>query len=357
LRTKDGPVNPVQLLSRLVARQSLASDETRALFDALMEDRLEPALTAALLAALASKGETVDEVVGAARAMRARVLPVGTPPGVPVIDTCGTGGDGKPVFNVSTAVAIVAAAAGATVAKHGNRSNARPSGSAEVVGALGVNLEADTPILEACLRDCRIAFLYAARLHPAMKHAAPIRRTLGIRTIFNLLGPLTNPAGVRRQMLGVPRPDLVPAMLTALRRLGAERALVVHGRDGLCDVSVAEPTLIGRWDGVAEQLEEVDCSVIGIRPGRLEGLYVTSPQHSAAVIREALAGQGGLARDMIVLNAAGALWVAGLAVDWADGARQAREAIASGAAAGTLAAWVRRSWSGGEGRAVAPGAE
>jgi len=336
-------VDPVQLLQRLVARESRACDETRALFDALMDDRLEPPLTAALLAALASKGETVDEIVGAAQAMRSRVLSVRTPPGTPVIDTCGTGGDGKPVFNVSTAVAIVTAAAGATVAKHGNRSNVRPSGSAEAVGALGVNVDADVPVLEACLRDCRIAFLYAARLHPAMKHAAPVRRALGIRTIFNLLGPLTNPAGVRRQMLGVPRAELVPLMLTALRRLGAERALVVHGREGLCDVSIAGRSLVGRWDGLTEQIDEVDCGVIGVQPGRLEDLYVTSPQHSATVIRGVLAGEVGLAREMIVLNASAALWVAGLAVDWLDGARRAREAIDSGAAAATLDAWVQCS--------------
>ena len=195
-------MQPTSLLKKLTARQDLTSDETRDVFDALMNNQLEPPVMAALLAALATKGETVDEIVGAAEALRQHVARVQTPAGVAAIDTCGTGGDGKPVLNISTTVAIVAAAAGVTVAKHGNRSNARPSGSAEVVAALGVNAEADVPTLERCLERCRVAFLYAVRLHPAMKHAAPVRRALGIRTIFNLIGPLTNPAGVRRQLLG-----------------------------------------------------------------------------------------------------------------------------------------------------------
>ena len=175
------------LLAKLVARQDLTAAESRALLDAIMGDRVAPPLMADLLTALATKGETSDEIAGAAQALRAHVTPVRVPPGVQAIDTCGTGGDGQPVFNVSTCAAIVAAAAGATVAKHGNRSNVRPSGSAEVLSALGVNIEADVLVLERCLAQCGVAFLYAQRLHPAMTHAAPVRRALGIRTIFNLV--------------------------------------------------------------------------------------------------------------------------------------------------------------------------
>lgn len=336
-------MDPLPLLAKLVARQNLTLAEARTLFDELMDGRLEPSMLAALLTALACKGETVDELVGAAEAMRSRVQPVRVPAGAAAIDTCGTGGDGKPIFNVSTCVAIVAAAAGATVAKHGNRSHTRPSGSAEVAGALGVNLDADVDVLERCLERCRIAFLYAIRLHPAMAHAAPIRRLLGIRTIFNLVGPITNPAGVRRQMIGVNRPELVETLLAVLHRLGAERAMVIHGREGLCDLSVAGPSYVGRWDGQRVSLEEVDCRVIGATPGSLTQLNVTNPEHSAALIRAVLAGAPGLAREMVVFNTAAALWVAGRAADWAEGAQLARAAIDTGAARELLEAWVRES--------------
>lgn len=330
-------------LARLSARSDLTALETRSLFDAIMDGRVAATELAAVLTALADKGETVDEIVGAAQAMRARATPVRVPPGADAIDTCGTGGDGQPIFNVSTCVAIVAAAAGATVAKHGNRSNVRPSGSAEVLQALGVNIEADLPVLERCLEQCRVAFLYAVRLHPAMKHAAPVRRALGIRTIFNLVGPLTNPAGIRRQLLGVNRPELVATMSAALQRLGAQRALVVHGCEGLCDLSIAGPSQLARWDGQRVSFEEVDCGVVEARAAPLTDLYVASPEQSAGVICGVLGGQAGPARDMVVFNAAAALWVAGLADDWSSGAHSARQAIDSGAARQTLRAWVATS--------------
>jgi len=336
-------VEVAPLLARLIARRPLAADETRGLFDAIMDGRVEPPAMAAILTALAAKGETVAEIVGAAQAMRARASSVRVPAGVSAIDTCGTGGDGQPIFNVSTTVALVAAAAGATVAKHGNRSNVRPSGSAEVLQALGVNIDADVPVLERCLQECRVAFLYAVRLHPAMKHAAPVRRALGIRTIFNLLGPLTNPAGVRRQLIGVNRPELVEAMVEALRALGAERAMVVHGLEGLCDLSIAGPSRVGRWDGREVRFEEIDGRVVGATPGNLAQLRVTSPEHSAALVREVLDGRPGPAREIVVFNAAAALWVAGRAEDWSDGARLARAAIDGGAGRQTLAAWAALS--------------
>jgi anthranilate phosphoribosyltransferase len=212
-----------------------------------------------------------------------------------------------------------------------------------VLQALGVNIDADVPVLERCLQECRVAFLYAVRLHPAMKHAAPVRRALGIRTIFNLLGPLTNPAGVRRQLIGVNRPELVEAMVEALRALGAERAMVVHGLEGLCDLSIAGPSRVGRWDGREVRFEEIDGRVIGATPGNLAQLRVTSPEHSAALVREVLDGRPGPAREIVVFNAAAALWVAGLAENWSDGARLARAAIDGGAGRQTLAAWAALS--------------
>lgn len=334
------------LLIKLVARENLAAHEAEELFAAFAEGRIGTPLAGALLAALATKGESHSEIVAAARVLRRYACPVRVPEGVPAIDTCGTGGDGQAIFNVSSTVAIVAAAAGATVAKHGNRSAARPSGSAEALAALGVNVDADVPALEACLRHCRIAFLYAVRLHPAMRHVAPVRQALGIRTIFNLVGPLTNPAGVRRQLLGVNRPELVPLMLRALRELGAERALVVHGREGLCDLSPAGPSLVGRWDGQREQIEEVEPSAAGLAPSELGTLYVRNPQESAAMIRAVLGGQPGPARNIVVLNAAAALWVAELADDWSSGVRLAEQAIDSGAAAALLDDWKRISHGG-----------
>lgn len=330
---------PADALRHLIARRDLSDHDAHALFEQVMDGRVDERLLAAILAALAAKGETADELVGAARAMRARVARVHAPNDADAIDTCGTGGDGKPTFNVSSAVAIVAAAAGATVAKHGNRSAARPSGSAEGLAALGINIEADVPTLERCLADCRVAFLYAVRQHPAMKHAAPVRHALGVRTIFNLVGPLTNPAFVQRQLMGVSRPQHVELMIECLRRLGATRAMVVHGLEGLCDLSIAGQSRLARWDGVTLADEIVEPSVIGAAPAALDTVFVDSPAQSAAMIERVLSGEPGPAREMTVFNAAAALWVAGRARDWTDGAAQARAALDDGRARATLDRW------------------
>jgi anthranilate phosphoribosyltransferase len=336
-------VDNAALLKRLTDREHMSRASTAEFFDDVFAGRVPPEQLGAILKALADKGETVDEIVGAATALRRHVTPVRVPRGVDAIDTCGTGGDGKPVFNVSTAVAIVAAAAGATVAKHGNRSNARPSGSAEVLTALGVNVEADVPVLERCLERCGIAFLYAARLHPAMRFAAPVRRALGIRTIFNLIGPLTNPAGVRRQLLGVNRPEMVEPMLAALRELGAERAVVVCGMENLCDISIAGPTRVGRWDGARALVDEVTPESFGLPCGNVQDLLVANPEESAMRVRSILDAEAGAARDIVLANAAAALWVAGLSNGLADGVEAARRAIDSRAARERLAAWVLTS--------------
>lgn len=340
-------MEPREALAQLVAGERLSREGAEALFDRIMEGAASPPVLAGILSALALRGETVDEIEGAARAMRGRVRRVRPPDGVTVIDTCGTGGDGQPTFNVSSAVAIVAAAAGATVAKHGNRSNSRPSGSAEGLSALGISASADVELLERCLRECRVAFLFAPGLHPAMRHAVEVRKALGFRTIFNLVGPLTNPAGVRHQLLGVSREDLLSPLMTVLRRLGAERAMVVCGQEGLCDLSPAGPTRVLRWDGVDEVEETVTPADAGLRVHPLSSVFVTNAAESAAIIESVLAGKDGPARDMVLFNAAAALWVSGMASDWRDGISRAAGAIECGAAAETLRAW-RRVAGGGD---------
>ncbi|MBN1489614.1 MAG: anthranilate phosphoribosyltransferase [Phycisphaerae bacterium] len=329
------------LLSKLVAGNDLTEEETYAAFDRIMSGDMGEVEMAALLVGLAAKGETTDEIVGAARVMREKVIPI--PCSADCIDTCGTGGDGISTFNVSTTAAIIAAGAGATVAKHGNRTNTRACGSAEVVQALGVNLDADVPVLQTCLARCRIAFLFAPRLHPAMKYAAPVRQALRIRTIFNLLGPLTNPAGARRQVIGVPRAELTEQIAGALRSLGAIRALVVHGADGLCDLTITGPTRITELRNGQIRTYDIQPEDAGLERAPLDTLLVKSPQESAAAIEAILDGKLGPRRNHALLNAAAALLVAELAEDLRDGVRRAKQAIDSKAARHTLDELVRLS--------------
>jgi len=331
------------MLDKLVKQVDLSEDEAHELFGQIMGGQLTEMDIAAVLTALASKGETVEELAGAARAMREKVTPVRVAAATEAIDTCGTGGDGISTFNVSTASAIVAAGAGATVAKHGNRTNTRASGSAEVLAALGVNIDADVPTAERCLAEARIGFLFAIKLHPAMKFAAPVRKQLGIRTIFNLLGPLTNPAGVRRQVLGVNRPELTEKIAGVLKRLGAERAMVVHGMDGLCDLTIGGPSRVSELLEGAVRTYQLDLAEVGLQTGRLDELMIDSPQASAEAVRAVLSGESGPRRDIVLLNTAAALAVAGLADDLKDGVRKAAESIDSGAARQTLDTWVRAS--------------
>lgn len=331
------------ILEKLIGGRDLNEQEAHDLFGQIMSGRLGEAGIAAVLTALACKGEVVDELTGAARAMREKVTPVRLPEGVDAIDTCGTGGDGISTLNVSTAAAIVAAAAGATVAKHGNRTNTRASGSAEVLDALGVNIDADVPAVEQCLAEARIGFLFAIKLHPAMKYAAPVRKQLQVRTIFNLLGPLTNPAGVKRQVLGVNRPELTEKIANVLRQLGAERAMVVHGLDGLCDLSIGAPSRVSELADGKVRTYEVRPDQLGIQGGRLEELTVDSPAASAEAVRQVFDGQTGPRREAVVLNTAAALVVAGLAADLAGGVKLAAKTIDDGSARNTLDTWVRIS--------------
>ncbi len=313
----------------------LSREQTRGVFEQIMTGQVPTERIAEFLRVLAGKGETVDEIAGAADVMNEKVTRVRC--AAECIDTCGTGGDGISTFNVSTAAAIIAAAAGATVAKHGNRTHTRASGSAEAIAQLGVNLDAPVAVLEHCLRECRIAFLYAPNLHPAMKYAGPARQALGIRTIFNLLGPLTNPAGAKRQLLGTCRPDLTETLAAVLAARGTTFAWVVHAHNGLCDLSITGPTKVTEVRAGRTHTFEVRPEDVGLAPAPLEALIVDSPQTSAAAIRDILDRRDhGPRRDHALLNAAAALVVAGLADDLAASLKLAAAAVDTGQAAETL---------------------
>ena len=329
-------------IRRVEAGSDLSLEEMAELIGAIMEGRCTEDEIGRLLVALHEKGETVAEVAGAAMALRKHVTPIRTTRRG-VLDTCGTGGDGSRTFNISTAAALVAAAAGVPVAKHGNRGITSRSGSADVLAALGVNIEADVPCVEACLEDLGICFCFAPLLHKAMKHVAPVRRRLGVPTIFNVLGPLANPAGAPYQLLGVGRDALRPLMSEALTLLGTERAVVVHGEDGLDEVTLSGPTRVTESAGGTLRHFVWHPADFGLSPSPPDELRVEGPEQSAAVIRSVLAGGKGPARDIVLANAAGALWTSGRGSSLESCARLAAEAIDSGAACDLLARLVLRS--------------
>ncbi len=318
-------------LSRLMARQDLTREETEALFGRLMDGEVPEAVQAALLVALSIKGEARAEITGAAAAMRARVTAIPHRRG-DLIDTCGTGGDGRGSFNISTAAAFVAAAAGAAVAKHGNRSVSSRSGSADVLAALGVPIEVEPEHAARALDEIGIAFLFAPRLHPAMKHAMPVRRALGVRTLFNVLGPLTNPAGARRQLMGVYAPELVELLAGVLADLGSEHALVVHGSDGLDEITTTGPTRVAEVRHGRVEVYDLDPRDLDLELAPSAALAGGDPEHNAALMRGLLAGEGGPLADVVALNAAAALYVAGVAASLPGGLGLARQALGSGAA-------------------------
>lgn len=329
-------MNASEALKRLLAGRDLSRDEIELLFGQLMDGELSDITKAALLVALAAKGESPAEIAGAASAMRRRAVPV--PHGVDdVVDTCGTGGDGQGTFNVSTAAALVAAAGGATVAKHGNRSVSSRSGSADVLVELGIRLELTPQAMGRCLEEIGVAFLFAPLLHPAMREVMPVRRELGVRTIFNLLGPLTNPAAASRQLLGIYDARLVEPVAEVLRDLGSVHALVVHG-DGLDEITTTGNTLMGEVRGGEVRLLELDPRDLGLERRRREDLCGGSPAENAVLMRRVLAGEDGPLAEIVALNAGAALYVAGRAADIAAGLEQARELLRTGAAVETLEA-------------------
>ena len=313
----------------------LAPDAADDAFARILDGKVEDAELAAFLTTLADRGETVAEVVAAARALRARRA--FAPQAPEALDVCGTGGDGQHSVNVSTAVALVVAACGVKVAKHGNRAASSLSGGADVLAELGVP-ELPVERLGACLDDVGITFLHAARHHPAMARVAPVRRALGRRTIFNLLGPLANPAGVQRQLVGVFAPHWVAPMAEALQMLGAASAMVVHG-DGFDELAVSGPSNFARTDGCSITIGTLGPEIAGVAAHPASALAGGDAAHNAARMRALLAGEPGAYHDIVVLNAAAALTVAHTGLGWDAAAASARNALASGAAADVLARW------------------
>ncbi len=325
-------------LAKVADGASLSEADAEAAFEVLMSGAATPAQIGAFLMALRVRGETVSEITGAARIMRAKSIKVEAPAGA--IDTCGTGGDGAGTFNISTAAALVAAACGVTVAKHGNRAMSSKSGAADVLAALGVNLDTTPEVIGRSLREAHIGFIFAQRHHTAMKHVAPVRQELGQRTIFNLLGPLSNPAGAKRQLLGVFAHKWIVPMAETLARLGSERAWVVHGSDGLDEITTTGTTFVAEIDGDTFRTFEIVPEDAGIRRAKPEELVGGDAAANAAAMRTLLHGRGGPYRDIVVLNAAAALVIAGKVANLKDGAAMALDAIIAGKAAKTLAALV-----------------
>jgi anthranilate phosphoribosyltransferase len=340
---KEGRKNMIEPAVQTVeAGGHLSLEQMAATMGQIMDGVCDEDQIARLLTALHRKGETVGEVAGAAAAMRQRMTPIRSKR-PDLIDTCGTGGDGSKTFNISTAAALVAAAAGVPVAKHGNRGMTSRSGSADALAALGVNVEADVACVEACLDELGICFCFAPLLHAAMKHVSAVRRRLGTPTIFNILGPLVNPAAAPFQLLGVGRANLQPLMAEALRLLGVRRALVVHGLDGLDEITLSGPTdVIELNNGVLRQFQWFP-SDFGLEPAERETLIVDGPAQSAETILAILAGRGGPPRDIVVANAAAALWTIGRSSSLHECVRQAAEAIDSGAAQDLLGRLAART--------------
>jgi anthranilate phosphoribosyltransferase len=322
-------------IARLVEGQSLSRAEARTVMGEIMEGEATPAQIGGFLAALRTKGETADEIAGCAEAMREHVVPV-RPKRSDLVDTAGTGGDGGGTLNISTAAAIVAAAAGAGVAKHGNRAVSSASGSADVLEALGFRLELEPDRIADSIDELGFGFMFAQRHHPAMRHAAPVRKELATRTVFNILGPLTNPAGARAQVIGVYAPELVRTVADVVAQLGADRAFVVHGYAGIDELSPAGPNQVCEVSDGAVVERTVDAAELGLERCDPDALRGGSPDDNARIIRDVFAGARGAQRDAILLNAAGAIAAAGHAADLRDGLALATEAVDTGAAGARL---------------------
>ena len=323
------------LLEKLHRREDLTEYEAAGAMTEIMEGRAQPAQIAGFLVALGMKGERPPEIVGLARTMRARATKL-SKTFHPLFDTCGTGGDRAHTFNVSTVAALVVAACGVRVAKHGNRSVSSRCGSADLFEALGVNISAPPPVVEQCLEQAGIAFFFAPTFHPSMRHAAPARKDLGIRTAFNLLGPLTNPAGALRQLVGVPRPELTELVARSLGLLGADRAWVVHGADGLDEISTTGYTKVSECRGGAVNTFYVHPSDFKLPKAAPEALKGGDAAENAAIARRILAGERGAPRDIVLLNAGVSLLIAGIAPTVHEGIARAATAVDDGSAAGVL---------------------
>lgn len=317
-------------LKAIAEGRALTADETRAAFDTLLSGAASEIEIAAFLMGLRARGETPVEIAAAAQAMRARAIRVDAPAGA--VDLCGTGGDGADTVNISTAASLIAAGAGAHVAKHGNKAASSRSGSSDVLAALGVNLHAREDQIARAIREAGVGFMFAAYHHGAVKAVAPVRQALGVRTIFNLLGPLSNPAGARHQLIGVFDPAYLVPLAEALKSLGAERAWIVHGNDGLDEITTTDKTHVAELHQGRIRTFEITPEDAGIARAHPRDLKGGTPAENADALRAVLDGQKGAYRDIAIFNAAGALIVAGLAENLEDGVRRAAHAIDSGAA-------------------------
>jgi anthranilate phosphoribosyltransferase len=334
------PITPQEALQRTIEHREIFHDEMLRVMRMIMSGEMTPVMAASIITGLRVKKETVGEISAAAQVMREFSNKVDVPPTPNFLDVVGTGGDGAHTFNISTASAFVAAAAGATVAKHGNRSVSSKSGAADVLEALGARIDLTSPQVAECIQATGFGFMYAPNHHPAMKNIAPVRRELGIRTIFNILGPLTNPASAPNTLMGVFHPDLVGIQVRVMQRLGAEHVLVVYGKDGMDEISLGATTVVGELkDGVITEYE-VHPEDFGMAMMSNRGLKVSGAEESKAMLLEALGDVPGTPRDIVALNAGAAIYSANLVPSIGDGIRLARDTIASGAARGKLEDYV-----------------
>ena len=322
------------LIGQAATGATLSREEAALAFDLMMSGEATPSQMGGLLMALRVRGETVDEITGAVSAMRSKMLRVIAPPDA--IDVVGTGGDSSGSYNISTCAAFIVAGAGVPVAKHGNRALSSRSGAADVLTALGVRIDVPPELISRCIAEARIGFMFAPAHHPAMRHVGPTRVELGTRTIFNLLGPLSNPAGVKRQMVGVFSKQWVEPLATVLRNLGSERAYVVHGSDGLDEITICGPTTVASLEAGEVRLFEIAPEDVGLKRAKPESLLGGDADHNARALLAVLKGERGPFRDVAVLNAAAALVVAGKAKDLGQGVVLAQKSIDSGEAEGSL---------------------
>ena len=333
-------ITPQEALQRTIEHREIFHDEMIALMRQIMNGEVSPLMTAAIITGLRVKKETVGEITGAARVMRELSAKVDAPPHAHFVDIVGTGGDGSSSFNISTTAMFVAAAAGARIAKHGGRSVSSKSGSADVLEALGARIDLAPAQVAACLAETGIGFMFAPNHHPAMKVVAPVRKEMGVRTLFNILGPLTNPAGAPNILMGVFHPDLVGIQVRALQQLGARHALVVWGRDGLDEISLGAATLVGELRDGAVREYEVEPEDFGLAMASSRNLRVENADESKTMLLEVLQGRPGVAHDIVCLNAGAALYTADVAVSIGEGIDLARATIASGAAHAKMQAFV-----------------
>jgi anthranilate phosphoribosyltransferase len=331
-KEKPMPITPIEALQRTIEHREIFHDEMLSVVRMIMSGELSPVMTAALITGLRVKKETIGEITAAAQVMREFSTKVHVSDTRHLVDIVGTGGDGSHTFNISTCTMFVAAAAGAKVSKHGGRSVSSKSGSADVLESLGVNIQLQPEAISRCIEEVGIGFMFAPNHHPAMKNVAPVRKELGVRTIFNILGPLTNPASAPNILMGVFHADLVGIQVRALQRLGAEHALVVYGRDGMDEVSLGAATLVGELKNGVITEYEIHPEDYGLTMASNRALRVETPEASRDMLRSVLLNQAGPARDIVIFNAGVALYASNVAPDIAQGLVLAQQAIESGAA-------------------------